>query len=49
MPVYSFYCEKCDADWPVMMSIAEREEELKCPDCDTVLKRILDVPNFIIR
>lgn len=50
--VYTFYCSTCDAEWPIMMSVSEMEESketLKCPDCETILKKCFDASHFIIR
>ena len=34
MPTYEFYCEKCDKQVSVFISISEYEKkEYKCPDC----------------
>jgi len=33
VPCYEYHCEKCDKVHDKFMSIADRKEFIKCPDC----------------
>lgn len=33
MPIYDFCCSKCDHHEERMISIAESEKQVKCPEC----------------
>jgi putative FmdB family regulatory protein len=34
MPLYEYFCKKCDKNFTITMSIAEHEKKkVKCPEC----------------
>ena len=35
MPLYEYFCKKCDKSFTITMSIAEHEKKkkVKCPEC----------------
>lgn len=36
MPLYEFFCDKCQKEVSLTLSISEREKgEAKCPQCDS--------------
>ncbi|MBW1918179.1 MAG: zinc ribbon domain-containing protein [Deltaproteobacteria bacterium] len=36
MPTYEFKCEKCGAEFTLIMSMSEREStKVKCPQCES--------------
>ncbi len=44
MPIFEYKCSKCDEQFDVMTSIAERDEQQACPSCEKgVGKRILSL------
>lgn len=34
MPIYEYECTKCGERFELRRSIADRDAELKCPECD---------------
>jgi len=44
MPNYDYYCDECKAIWDVSVPLAELDKELKCPDCEKVLIRMISTP-----
>lgn len=44
MPLYSFYCEKCDNEFEEIVS--PDIKEWGCPDCGEISKRKLSFPNI---
>jgi len=41
MPLYSFHCHKCNKIWELLIKLADYDKEVECPDCGTVLKRMI--------
>ena len=34
MPLYEYFCKKCDKNFTITMSVAEHEKKkVKCPEC----------------
>ncbi|OGQ12256.1 MAG: hypothetical protein A2026_16125 [Deltaproteobacteria bacterium RBG_19FT_COMBO_46_12] len=33
MPLYPFYCKKCDKTFEVFLRPSETHQEMTCPDC----------------
>ena len=40
MPLYQYWCEKCDKGYEVLIPLARYDEEVKCPHCDKTLQKI---------
>lgn len=45
MPIYEFYCKKCNAIDEVVRSMSEASTPYDCPDCGSVTSRRYTVPN----
>lgn len=41
MPLYEYYCEKCDNVFESLRSIAESDNPAPCPKCNNQAKRIM--------
>ena len=41
MPLYEFYCEKCDSVFEALRPIAESENPTVCPSCGEMADRIM--------
>ena len=42
MPLYEFFCDKCQKEVSLTLSISEREKgDAKCPQCGSILKVLL--------
>lgn len=41
MPIYEYYCEKCDKVFESLQSIARSDEPVPCPDCGRKADRIM--------
>lgn len=46
MPIYEFYCEKCQIKHIESRGITEEQKLTNCPDCDTLLKRVFSTPTI---
>ncbi len=40
MPIYEYYCEKCDVQIEVLQKFTARRQ-MKCPECGRKIKRIM--------
>tara|TARA_Y100000034_G_scaffold121869_1_gene166627 strand:- start:30 stop:242 length:213 start_codon:yes stop_codon:yes gene_type:complete len=49
MPLYSYYCEKCNEVYENMRSIKQRDVKLICPQCKDSCTRILDLSSFHLK
>ena len=49
MPLYSYHCIKCDEVYENMRSIAQRDINLICPECNYRCKRIIDLSSFQLK
>jgi putative FmdB family regulatory protein len=47
MPLYTYYCPKCDKSKEYFSSIAERDEPKHCAECDNALFRMIDRPGMV--
>lgn len=45
MPVYEFYCKKCNAIDEVVRPMKEASDPYNCPECGLVTSRRYTVPN----
>ena len=41
MPIYEYYCEKCDNVFDAMGSISSSDQPAKCPECGRKADRIM--------
>jgi len=41
MPLYEYYCEKCDRVFEALRSIAQSDQPTKCPTCGSDAGRIM--------
>jgi putative FmdB family regulatory protein len=41
MPLYEYYCEKCDAVFDALGSFSSSDKPAKCPNCGTASDRIM--------
>jgi putative FmdB family regulatory protein len=46
MPSYDFVCRKCNAEFDEVLSIAQRDTAVHCPDCGASAKRQISAPYF---
>lgn len=46
MPLYEFYCKKCDKIEEEIVSYKNRNKKLKCSDCGSVMDRHIGSPSF---
>ena len=46
MPIYDYFCEKCDKNYEIIKSIKEYKRDDPCPDCGVVGNRILSKEVF---
>ena len=49
MPLYSYYCEKCNEVYENLRSIKQRDIKLTCPLCNKDCERILDLSDFHLK
>lgn len=52
-PLYEYKCESCsneetDRVYDIMVFINELDQEIKCPKCGNILRRLISSPNFVI-
>lgn len=48
MPLFEYFCEKCDKVHTMLMKIDESQKEIICPDCGGKAIKILSAPYFKI-
>ena len=49
MPIYSFFCSKCQDDFEIVQKISEYSGKAKCPNCHKKSsQRLYDVPHCSI-
>lgn len=41
MPIYAYYCEKCDKEVEFIESMEDREKEHMCEDCGNVVVPVI--------
>ena len=41
MPLYEYYCDKCDKVFEALRSIKDSDQPAKCPECGATSDRIL--------
>jgi putative FmdB family regulatory protein len=41
VPIYDYFCEKCDHDFEIIKSIKEYDGKDQCPECGNIGQRIL--------
>lgn len=46
MPIYEYYCKKCDKVIDITKNASEVSKEEKCEKCNTVLTRIFSTPGI---
>ena len=46
MPIYDYYCEKCDKDFEIVKSIKSYDGKDKCPYCKNIGQRLLSTVTF---
>jgi len=46
MPSYDMFCPKCKCTFDEVLSIAERDTAVRCPDCGARAKRQISTPYF---
>lgn len=39
MPLYDYSCSKCDETYEIFVPLDKLDEEVKCPECQSALKR----------
>lgn len=45
MPIYVYYCDKCDQTFDLFRSCSVRDDEALCPHCLIPSKRVFSHPN----
>lgn len=53
MPLFELRCSNCSTEdtdrvYEVLMSITERDSEIKCPECGAKLERLISASNWVI-
>lgn len=46
MPLYTYYCNNCDKDTEMIISISARDEQM-CEECGYRLVRNIDKPGMV--
>jgi len=46
MPLYNFYCEKCDYEFDGLVSLSDREK-VRCKKCNSLVKVMVTAPGVI--
>lgn len=41
MPLYLFECKKCNKLWELLIKLKDFDKEVKCPECNKKLKRLV--------
>jgi putative FmdB family regulatory protein len=41
MPLYEYYCDKCDAVFEALRSLSQSDQPAKCPKCGSAADRIM--------
>ncbi len=41
MPLYEYYCEKCDSKFELLRPMSKMDDAASCPKCATASKRML--------
>ena len=49
MPLYSYYCEKCNEIYENLRTVKQRDIKLVCPKCNERCDRILDMSSFQLK
>ena len=45
MPIFRYYCEKCDDEFEKLLLSSRKENEVKCPDCKNKnVKKLITSP-----
>lgn len=47
--VYEFLCKPCNAIDEIELTIDQRDDEVACPECSVIMKRMLSKPNVITK
>ena len=47
-PLFDLVCEQCQVTHEVLIPLDELNNEIKCPDCGGILKRMIGTPAFKI-
>lgn len=48
MPLYEYWCSKCEKVFEAIVKLEESEQPVKCPICDKPLDRLMSAPMFRI-
>jgi putative FmdB family regulatory protein len=48
MPLYEFYCEKCDKDFELMRSMND-DTNVDCPECSNKLTKMISTSSFSLK
>ena len=46
MPLYNFYCKKCDCEFESLVSFSDREK-VRCKKCGSLVKTQVSAPGVI--
>lgn len=50
MPLYNYFCEKCETDFEDIVRLAESEEPQRCPVCGEMAKKVFSpCKSFILK
>ena len=41
MPIYEYYCPKCDQNFDLLRSFSQSDEPAKCHECNVEAKRLV--------
>ncbi len=41
MPLYEYMCKKCRKIHEVLVPLSEEKEDVKCPECDKAMKKLM--------
>ena len=46
MPIYNYFCEKCDKTFDEMLKVADYQTPQPCPSCKELAPRMLEAPGL---
>ena len=41
MPIYEYFCPKCESKFELLRSISKSDEDAECPECQSLSKRTI--------
>lgn len=46
MPLYTYSCKECNKVLFLLVKLEDYDKDIECPNCGTVLKKLIDAPYF---